>query len=457
MEDRKYLSVIDEKKEELDALSDYLWDNAETAFIEFKSAAYMKEALKKEGFTVEENLAGIETAFLGRFGHGRPVVGVLGEFDALSGLAQEAGATEKKPLPGKTCGQGCGHNLLGMGSFAAALGVKRFLEESGRDGTVIFFGCPAEEGGSGKGFMARDGVFDELDLAVTWHPGSDCRIKTQISLANIQVLYRFEGTPSHAGSAPEKGRSALDALELMNVGVQFLREHMSDDCRIHYAITDTGGFSPNVVQGSAEAIYLIRAPKNDEARELYERVNRVAAGAAMMTDTQTTHTFIKACSNTVDNFTMIKVADEMLKAIPAPVPSEEDLAFAREFAKTGSKVDMDKPFHYQYVPAHPVKTGRGSTDVGDVSWVCPTVQVNAATWCSGTSAHTWQATAQGKRPYTREMARYAGKVMAATAVAFIEDPALLEKAQEEHKENVGPKGYEAPIPKDVVPRPISSL
>ena len=460
-EKHPYLSVIDEKADMLDALSDYLWDNAETAFEEFKSAAYMVDLLKKEGFEVEENLTGIPTAFSGRFGHGKPVIGVLGEFDALSGLQQEAEAFEKKPIPGKVCGQGCGHNLFGMASVGAAISIKKYLEESKSEGTVIFFGTPAEEGGSGKSFMARDGAFDELDAAVTWHPAATTNVKTNLSLANYQVVYRFDGVPSHAGGKPEAGRSALDALELMNVGVQFLREHMTDHCRVHYAITDTGGYSPNVVQGHAEAIYLIRAPKNQEVKELYERVNKIAAGAALMTETKESHEFIKACSNTVINNVLVHVMYSRMEEIPVPVPTEEDLEFAKKLSKTGLAgmpgVDPENPLHPEVRPLAPSDQQHGSTDVGDVSWVCPTVQLNAATWAVGTAAHSWQAVSQGKRPWAHKMARYAAKIMAATAVELIKYPEVLEDAKKEHLENVAPTGYEPPIPADVKPKAISKL
>lgn len=456
-----YLEAIDEKAEILDALSDYLWDHAETAFTEFQSASYMIDVLRQEGFEIEEKLTGIPTAFSGRFGHGKPVVGVLGEFDALSGLSQEPCALEKKAIPGKTCGQGCGHNLFGMASVGAAIAIKRYLEETGSDGTVIFFGTPAEEGGSGKSFMARDGAFDELDYAVAWHPGSSTQVKNNLSLANYQIVYRFDGISSHAGGKPEAGRSALDALELMNVGVQFLREHMTDHCRVHYAITDTGGYSPNVVQGHAEAIYLIRAPKNQEVKELYERVNKIAAGAALMTETTESHEFIKACSNTVINKVLANVMQKRMEEIDPPVPTEEDLAYAKALTEQGlqgaSGADPERPIHYEVKPLQPIEQQHGSTDVGDVSWVCPTVQLNAANWVAGTVAHSWQATTQGKTAWAKKMARYAAKIMAATAVEVLKYPEILADAKKEHLENVGPNGYEPPIPADVRPKALRDL
>ena len=269
---------IDKKSSEIFTASDEIWGCAETAFTEEKSMKILCDVLKAEGFTVETGLADVKTAFKGTFGSGKPVIGILGEFDALSGLDQEAGATEKIVVHDGASGHGCGHNMLGTASLSAAIGIKKYLEESGKPGTVIYFGCPGEEGGSGKAFMAKGGVFADLDAAITWHPGDLTQADTGSSLANYQVAYKFYGKSAHAGGAPHLGRSALDALELMNMGVQFLREHVVPEARIHYAITNTGGYSPNVVQPYAEVLYLIRAPKNSQVEEIYQRVNKIAEG-----------------------------------------------------------------------------------------------------------------------------------------------------------------------------------
>ena len=283
--DLSFLDVIDREADVINGVSDYVWDNPETAFTEFKSAAKIMEALKQEDFAVESGLAGIETAFKGTFGHGKPVIGVLGEFDALSGLGQESGALTCTPN-GQPCGHGCGHNLLGAGALGAAIGIKSYLETTGHEGTVIYFGCPGEEGGSGKAFMAREHVFDGVDAALTWHPSDKTEVRYRMTLANCQVLYRFDGLAAHAGAKPHLGRSALDAVELMNVGANYLREHIIQEARLHYAITNAGGYSPNVVQAHAEVLYLIRAPRFDQAKEIYERVNDIAKGAALMTGTK---------------------------------------------------------------------------------------------------------------------------------------------------------------------------
>jgi len=459
--DQKYLSVIDEKAQLLQETADYLWDNPETAFTEFQSAERICKVLRDEGFTVEENLANIKTAFSGTYGSGKPVIGILGEYDALSGLGQVHGVTHAEPNGGE-CGHGCGHNLLGTGALGAAIAVKEWLKETGNPGTVIYFGTPGEEGGSGKGFMARDGVFDGLDAALTWHPDSKTYVRTHRSLANYQILYKFDGIASHAGGKPELGRSALDACELMNVGVQFLREHIPSSCRIHYAITDAGGFSPNVVQPHAEVLYLIRAVDNPTVKEIYERVNDIAAGAALMTGTKESHEFIKACSNTVPNTALQTLVYEKMVEIGSPEPTEEDLAFARRMTADAlmqnPQADPDHPIWWEIDPYdHSEKQEFGSTDVGDVSWVCPTCHMSAATMARGTPPHSWQEVAQGKLPLAHRATRYAAKVIAASAVALMTDPDRLQQAKEEHQKRVGPKGYEAPIPKDVKPRSMDSL
>ena len=456
-----FLSVLDEKASLLNAVSDDIWAHPETAFTEFYSAGRLKQALRDEGFAVEENLAGIETAFSGRFGQGRPVIGVLGEFDALSGLSQVGGVT-KKESAGGACGHGCGHNLLGTASLGAAIGIKHFLEEKKLPGTVVYFGCPGEEGGSGKAFMARDGVFDELDAALCWHPDEDTGVRVQTSLANCQVLYKFNGKASHAGAQPHLGRSALDAVELMDIGANYLREHMIDQARVHYAITDPGGFSPNVVQPHAEVLYLIRAPHNDQVRELYERVNNIARGAALMTGTQVEIDFVKACSDTVLNDALQRVLYEKMAQIGVPEITLEDERYARALTEAAlmdyPKADPAHPIHAELLPyTGQIEYECGSTDVGDVSWVCPTVQAKAATCAFGTPGHSWQMVTQGVTPLAHKMTLYIAKSLAAMGAELMVNPQLLEAAKQEHRRLVGPKGYECPIPKGVRPRSMDAL
>ncbi len=453
------LSAIEAKRSVLNDTADFLWEHPETAFTEFASAKYLCEVLRKEGFTVEENVAGIATAFSGTFGSGKPVIGILGEFDALSGLSQVAGVTEQVSAGGQA-GHGCGHNLLGAGSLGAAIGVKAWLEKTGNPGTVIYYGCPGEEGGSGKAFMARDGVFDNLDAAFCWHPDSVNKVYTSTHLANYQILYKFDGIAAHAAAGPHLGRSALDAVELMNMGVQFLREHIPTTCRIHYAITDAGGFSPNVVQAHAEVLYLIRGVNNKVAKELYDRVNDIAKGAALMTGTKESHQFIKSCSNTIVNTPMMQLLQEKMEAIPLPQPNAEQVEYAREIAKkltNSHSADAENPLNTTLQPLDQEKQGFGSTDVGDVSWVCPTAQILTACVAKGTPAHSWQWTTQCKTELAHEMTVYAAKVLASAAAELMINPELLQRAKEDHARRIGPEGYISPIPEGAKPIALDSL
>lgn len=465
---------IDERKGKLSALSDEIWGYAELAFGEHQSADALCRALEKEGFAVSRDVAGISTAFSASYGSGSPVIGILGEFDALSGLSQQAGCAARTPIQPGGAGHGCGHNMLGVGSIAAVVGVKEYLAATGKPGTVIYYGTPGEEGGSGKAFMAREGVFDCLDAALTWHPSDLNAVMAGSSLANVQVAYKFKGVAAHAAGAPHLGRSALDAVELMNVGVQFLREHVIPEARIHYAITNTGGYSPNVVQPEAEVLYLIRAPKNAQVQEIYARVNKIANGAAMMTETELEIDFYKACSNLVPNTTLERLIYNNLSGLDLPQYTPDELDFARKIQDSvENKSDtvaalLEKAADYDtkvllrehlgeainnfVLPYTPNEAAMaGSTDVGDVSWVCPTAQVNTACYASGTPGHSWQLVAQGKENVAHTAMLHAGKVIAATAIDLLEHPDLLEKAKAEHRDRVG-AGYVCPIPKGVAPR-----
>ena len=471
-----YLEEIDRKKDSLEKLSDEIWGFAETAFSEHQSVKALTDYLKAEGFTITDHAYGVDTAFTAEFGHGKPRIGILGEFDALSGLSQKAGVTEKDPLVPGANGHGCGHNLLGVGSVAAALAVKKYLED-GHEGTVVYYGCPGEEGGSGKAFMAKGGAFSGLDAAITWHPGDLTRADTGSSLANYQVAYKFYGTSAHAGGAPHLGRSALDALELMNMGVQFLREHVVPEARIHYAITNTGGYSPNVVQPYAEVLYLIRAPKNKQVEEIYRRVNKIAEGAAHMTETRVEIDFVKGCSNLVSNKVIAKKLWENLTELGAPEYTKEEMELAQaihdsvgescyesieKVAKTCDKETKKEVLAhrgeamYRFVaPFDPVGImSFGSTDVGDVSWNCPTAQAYVATWAAGTPGHSWQVVSQGKSGLAHKGLIYAAKAMAGAAVDMIEDPEIIKEAWAEMEETLEGDTYHCPIPDGCRPRAI---
>lgn len=452
MKFEKHLQAIDINKDDLFAISDALWDHPETCFEEVEACRIICEFMEKSGFEVTRNLAGIPTAFKATFGSGKPSLGILAEYDALSGMSQEACIAEKKSIPGKDKCHGCGHNLFAAGSVAAALAVKSYIEENG-SGSVTLFGCPAEEGGSGKVFMARDGVFDEIDSIVSWHPESMYMVRTRPALANVKVKYSFEGIAAHAGANPDKGRSALDAVELMNIGANFLREHMELTSRVHYAILDAGGYAPNMVQSHAVVLYLIRAVDAESVRDLHARIDRIAQGAALMTDTQVTSEVVSAYSNLITIPTLQSTANEAMHDIPLPVPTEEDLSYGnalRATMKLTAAQQAKGPYSLEVLdPAPPVAHG-GSTDTADVSWVCPTVQMHIGTWVIGTPGHSWQSVSQCRSDYAKRSAMYAGKAVAATIMRLFENPDLIEKAKAEHKEKVG-EGYICPLPADVKP------
>ena len=460
MDKQTAIRHLEERAADFYALSDKIWDNAEIRFGEKRSVRDYAAFLEAEGFTMTIGIAGLKTAFCAEWGRGKPVIGFLGEYDALAGLSQRAGVAAKEPLENGGNGHGCGHTLLGVGALMGAVGLKHALEAEGKPGTVVFFGCPAEEGGSGKTFMAREGCFDRLDAAFSWHPDTRNMMPPGPVLANDVVRYSFTGKASHAAAAPEAGRSALDALELMNIGVQFLREHMPSTARIHYAITDAGGNSPNIVQPHASALYQIRAPFAPELAQLYERVNNIARGAALMTDTQVEIRFLKGTSNTV----LIPALDEIMHSnmcgIPNPVEHAEDVAFAQEIVKTQNP-DGGLPAHTFSLRVMPYnKAGNmpipGSSDTGDVSWVCPVSQCATSTWPVGTAAHTWQAVACGKSDFAHRGMLYAGQILAATAIDVCNRPEIIAEAWRQLKEKTGNQPYHCPIPPEITPELLES-
>ena len=401
------------------------------------------------------------------------MIGILGEFDALSGLSQEAGSTEAKPLIPGGNGHGCGHNLLGVGSLAAACAVKEWLEKTGRPGTVIFFGCPGEEGGAGKAFMAREGLWKKLDAALCWHPSDVNQVKTGTNNSSIQVLYRFRGKAAHAAGDPYNGRSALDAVELMNIGVQFLREHMTDDCRIHYAITDAGGVSPNVVQANASVLYMVRANKVADSVKLQARVDDIARGAALMTGTDFERVFIDGTAELLPNFCIEDALYRNLEEIGVPAYTEEDrrLASALKASYPGSGIagvygirdpEIEKTLRRlsgngekainDFIPPLYSTTAfsPGSTDVGDVSWLTPTSQIETVCWPAGVPGHSWQIVACGKSELAHKGMFLAAKVLAGTAVDLLSDGELLARARAEFEERSA-EGYVCPIEENAVP------
>lgn len=470
----KALLLSDRIQSALCQLSDEIWDHPEIGYQETFAANAYCALLEEYGFQIERSLCGIQTAFRATYGHGSPKIGFLGEFDALGDMSQQAEVLQHIPVTPGAPGHGCGHNLLGVGSLAAALSVKQYLD-AGHDGTVIFLGCPAEEGGAGKGFLARDGAFDDLDVALTWHPGDTNSVGSGSTLANYQACYHFKGRSAHAAISPELGRSALDAVELMNVGVQFLREHIPQDCRVHYAITNTGGSAPGVVQAEADVLYLMRAPQLSQAKDLYQRVNDIAHGAAQMTGTTVEIEFIKACSNILVNHTLGHVMQKNLEALGSADYDDADRKLAQALRDTmdhkdeyyrmlvrmaaGSPQDqqlldnMDAPLHDVIIPyIEQESSSMASSDVGDVSWVCPVVQLSTVTMPAGTCMHSWQEVSVGKSAIAKKGMLQAGKILAATAIDLLQDPELIRAAKAEQRLKAGNQPFESPIPKGVQPK-----
>ncbi|OWJ66627.1 M20 family metallopeptidase [Inquilinus limosus] len=461
----KIWQLVDAKRPEFEGLADRIWGMPEIAYTEYRSVAEHTAMLQAQGFRVTESLAGIPTAVMGEAGEGGPVIAILGEYDALPGLSQEANIAEPRPIPGNGYGHGCGHNLLGSAALLAATAVKDFLAATSRPGRVRYYGCPAEEGGAAKAFMVRAGAFADVDIAITWHPASLTRVDEALSLANTRMDFHFTGRASHAAAAPHLGRSALDAVELMNVGVNYMREHMPSDARIHYAMLDSGGIAPNVVQASAKVRYAIRARDLAGMLALNERVRKIAQGAALMTETSVAISIMSAVSNMLGNTPLEEAMHQHLLRL-GPVPfdaadrdyaaqiqatlSEEDIL--TDYRRVGVPPRKDLPLCDFIVPRDSQGEPMiGSTDVADVSWVVPTVQARVATHAIGTPGHSWQITAQGMAPAAHKGMVHAAKVMAGTALDVIGDELLMARAKQDHQERVAATPYVCPIPPEVQP------
>lgn len=460
-------SLVDAKRQPFQDLSDRVWGMPEIAYTEHRSVAEHVAMLKAEGFRVTQDLAGIPTAVMGEAGTEGPVIAILGEYDALPGLSQVGGLAEPKPLVAGGHGHGCGHNMLGSAALLAATAVKDLLAEQGIKGRVRYYGCPAEEGGAAKGFMVRAGHFDDVDVAISWHPAAFNRVDEANSLANMRIDFAFEGRASHASASPHLGRSALDAVELMSVGVQYLREHIPQDSRIHHAILDTGGVAPNVVQARAKVRYAVRARDLVSLNALVPRVRAVADGAALMTGTKVTAQVVSAVSNLLYNTPLSNAMQRVFDALGGPGFDQADHDFAAKIQATLGPDDIASAYRKVGIEQRPEplcdyvvpldqrgESMIGSTDVGDVSWAVPTVQARVATHAIGTPGHSWQITSQGVVPAAHKGMVHAAKVMAGTAMAALRDPALIEAAKADHTRRTGGKPYFCPIP-DAVQPPIT--
>ena len=463
--------IVDTKREDYVALADRVWGMPELAYGEARSVAEHTAMLEQEGFRITRDLAGIPTAVMGEAGEGGPVIAILGEYDALPGLSNEAGVAEHRPVEGHGgAGHGCGHNLLGSAALLAASAVKDWLRDNNLPGRVRYYGCPAEEGGAAKGFMVRAGAFKDVDIAISWHPASLSGVNEAVSLANTRIDFTFVGRASHAAAAPALGRSALDAAELMSVGVNYMREHMPDSARVHSAYLDAGGIAPNVVQARAKVRYLVRASDLAGLTKLVARVRKIADGAALMTETTVTTQVVSAVSNLMGNTPLEELMDANFQRLGPPEFDDADRAYAQQIRATMQDADIAAAFDRAGVPlqkdlalcdfivplAARGRGGNGSTDVGDVSWTVPTVQARGATCAVGTPFHSWQLTAQGKSPAAHKGLVHVAKVMAGTAIDALQQPDVIQRAKADLAARTKDTPYVCPLPDDVEP-PIKAM
>lgn len=439
--DEEILALVDSRLDTGTALADRIWEYAEMGYLETRSSEALQAPLAARGFRMQTGVAGIPTAFVASYGRGKPVIGILAEFDALPGLSQAA-VPQRQPREAGAPGHACGHHLFGAASITAGLAVADWLDASGRAGTVRVYGTPAEEGGSGKVYLTRAGLFDDVDVVLHWHPGDRNSAAAASSTANKSGRFTFHGIAAHAASAPERGRSALDGVEAMNFMVNLMREHVPSDARIHYVITD-GGDAPNIVPETAAVYYYVRHPKAEQVVDLFERVVRAADAAALGTGTTMTYEVMHGNYPLLPNETLARLVDGNLRDLGGFLYDDGERAFARELRGTldGELPAVDST---NQVQPFAITQGMGSTDVGDVSWNVPTVGFTTATWVPGTPAHSWQAVAAGGTSIGHKGMGLAARLLARTAADLYVNPELIVEAKTELKEKQGPDWhYEA--------------
>ncbi|WP_413378121.1 M20 family metallopeptidase [Alkalihalobacillus sp. 1P02AB] len=446
---KKIEQFIEENKDLYTEISDQIWDYAETNYLEYKSAELLASTLEKNHFRVTRGAGDIPTAFVAEYGQGSPVIAILGEYDALFYLSQEPGLAYYKPVEKGGNGHGCGHNLLGTAGVTSVLAIKKWLQEEGISGTIRYYGCPAEEGGAGKVHMVNAGLFKDVDLAISWHPATVNSIISRRMIATNRIYYTFKGRASHAGASPHLGRSALDAVELMNIGANYLREHLIDDTRLHYAITNAGGNSPNVVQHEAQVQYVLRGPNIGIVHDMVDRVTKIAEGAAMMTETSVERYIDSGTSDLIPNKPLEELMHKCFQELGTPSYTEEERAFAKQIRSTLSPEEKVSSFDlfedllpYEYDAGYM----HGSSDVGDVSWTVPTAQCTTACLAMDTTLHTWQVVSQGRTSVAHKGMLQAGKVMALTAARLYQEPDVIAAAKVAHHEELKDKVYICPIP-----------
>ncbi len=425
------LQRIDASKAVYDEIALKIWNYAEVGYQEVKSSGLLQDQLRREGFQVEAGVAGIPTAFVATFGSGSPVIGVLAEFDALPGISQEA-VPEKKDRPGSTAGHACGHHLFGTGSVQAAVAVKDWLRATGGKGTIRVYGSPAEEGGSGKVYLVRAGLFNDVDAVVHWHASDRNTVTMMPSLANRSGKFRFHGVASHAAASPERGRSALDGVEAMDHMVNMLREHVPETTRMHYVITH-GGEAPNVVPAFAEVYYYVRSPSREIVSDVWARVEQAATGAALGTGTKVDWEITGGVHELLPNEVLGRVMQQSLEAVGGVTYTPEERAFALKIGQTvyGRAPAPETAALIQPFNPNPPREGGGSTDVGDVSWTVPTVGIRIATWAPGTPSHSWQAVACGGTSLGLKGMNVAAKTMAGALIDYFTRPDVIAQAKAE--------------------------
>jgi aminobenzoyl-glutamate utilization protein B len=432
------LDFIDGRYEDTAKLARTIWEYAEVGYQETRSSTLLQETLSGEGFTIEAGVASIPTAFVATHGNGGPVIAILAEFDALPGINQDSIPT-RLPIDGKIAGHACGHNLFGAGSVGAAIAIKHWLEETGTPGTIRLIGTPAEEGGSGKVYMVRDGLFDDVDIALHWHAGDRNSAAARTTLANRSAKFRFRGISAHAAGAPEKARSALDGVEAFNHMINLMREHVPQETRIHYVIT-SGGVAPNVVPDFAEVFYYVRHPDARMVREIWDRLEEAAKGAAQGTGTQVDWEIIHGNHPLLINETLAKMMDEKLRMIGGVSYTDFEQSFAEEVYASLDRPSLELGSQ-EIVQPYKVDLGYGSTDVGDVSIAVPTVGLSTATWVPGTSAHSWQSTAASGMTIGYKGAQVAAKTLTLAAIELFENAELRDAARDEFDQRRGDDFY----------------
>jgi len=458
------LRFISENERHIIEISDKIWEFAELGLEEFRSSSLLAEELRKFGFKVEMGVAGMPTAFVATCGSGAPVIGVMGEYDALAGVSQKVAPT-KEPLVEGAPGHGCGHNIHGTSGMAGAIAAKMAMESTGINGTLKFFGTPAEETVGGKVFMVRDGVFDGVDAVLSHHPGSMNTGGYAGNNAVNDVKFHFYGVSSHAAGSPEDGRSAIDAVELMNIGVNYLREHIIQEARIHYVV-ESGGDQPNVVPAYARSWYYVRAPERDQVEQLYDRVLEIAKGAAIMTGTTHKVEFVTGLYNKLLNRALSELVISNMRSVGPPEYTEEEKRFAKEISKTISpeskrdslrkskRPDWEKLLDVELdrtVPDTWDRWAAGSTDVSDVSWKAPAVEFTTSTFVLGSPGHSWQNTAQSGMGIGHKSLIFAAKTISASVIDLLTKPETLKRIKDEFDQRLGGRVYKSPLPPEMKP------